>query len=139
MRTSASCPATECSVVLHEGNRGFSLLELLVVLALAGVLVGMVIPRLTATLGAVQSSGDRADVARRLAGMAVDARLAGRSLELNKGDVPPLVLPDGWQVVMDEAFTATAQGVCSTALATVTGPAGQEQWRIHAPDCRVAE
>ena len=116
---------------------GFTLLELLVVLALGAAMVAVVMPRLASTVQAIQVSGDRADVARQLAALSVDARLSGKPFNLGKGESIRADFPEGWEVVVDESLKISPLGVCSDAVLVVSGPTGAEKWQLKSPDCSV--
>ncbi len=139
MPTSGSCRRSDARRCRAAG--GFTLLELLIVLALTAVMVALVAPRLSGTVEAIQVSGDRADVVRRIAGLPVAVRLSGAPARFDaKADLSArLHLPEGWGVVVDTPLAISALGVCDAADITVAGPRGSEQWAVLAPDCRVLE
>ena len=69
MRTSGSClRSRRCAA------SGFSLLEMLVVLALISIMVALVAPRLAGTVRAIATSGERAETARQLERLPLLAR-----------------------------------------------------------------
>ena len=66
MRTLDSSRSSETHTRRIAAARGFSLLELLVVLALIGMLTAVVAPRLQRTYDAIAGSGERDEVHRQL-------------------------------------------------------------------------
>lgn len=124
-----------------RSDSGFSLLELLVVLALTSITVALVAPRLSGIVDAITVSGDRAEVRRQISDLPIRARLAGEGCQLVKGDdLSRLVtLPQGWKAQLSKPLSVSSLGVCSAAMVRILGPRGAEEWTITAPDCRVQE
>ena len=133
MRTSASCR-------LEPGDAGgFSLLELLIVLALASIVVAMVAPSLSRTVEAITVSGDRMEVQRQLEELPLLARQAGRATLVSaEEDLSSLSLPEGWRVTALSDVRIGENGVCMPARLQVTGGGLQEEWVLASPDCRVS-
>lgn len=136
MRTSVSCRRG----AERRLRGGFSLLELLVVLALVSIMVALVAPRLAGTVRAIASSGERAETQRQIEQLPLLARADGRSFHFNT-DAPlaaeGIELPDGWQVVALSPLVVAANGICSPAQVRVDGAGVTETWHVAAPDCRV--
>ncbi len=141
MPMSGSCRGSDTGHGRVIAVRGFTLLELLIVLALTAVMVALVAPRLAGTVEAIQISGDRAEVARQVATLPVKARLSGEAVRLDaKASLSNyLQLPEGWVVTLETPLSISALGVCDAADILVTGPRGGERWVMLAPDCRVRE
>jgi len=122
--------------------RGFSLLEMLVVLVLLGLAAGLVAPSLSRTADRVQAAGDRDDVLRRVQGLPVIARQAGRPLRWEAGSLierPGLAWPSGWRVVALTPLELAANGWCGGAQLQAQGPGLAIRLEALAPDCRVVE
>jgi prepilin-type N-terminal cleavage/methylation domain-containing protein len=132
MPTSGSC---------RRSNRrgGFSLLELLVVLALISIMVALVAPRLAGTVRAVTVSGDRADIARQIESLPLRAREHVQAMELGaEASLDTLItLPEGWQVTAVGGLRIAANGICSPATLQVSVDGSVEQWQLMQPDCKV--
>ncbi len=121
---------------------GFSLLELLVVLALISFMTALVAPRLKNTVDAISRSGERAEAARQLARLPLLARRAGRAIVAERGQaltVAGMTLPDGWAARALEPLRIEASGYCNPALLEMTAPGSRERWTLAAPDCRVGD
>lgn len=122
-------------------GRGFSLLELLVVLGLISVMTALVAPRLSATVDAISASGDRAEIKRQLERLPMIARDRGQPLVLPADrDLAPelgLLLPVGWQVRPVDEVQVAANGICTGGKLRVTGRETVEEWTVSAPDCSV--
>ena len=95
---SVSCPRSRPPA---QEARGFTLLELLIVLALVSMVAAMVVPRLQGTYDAVARSGDRAEALRQVERLPLIARDRGRAIVIPAGDPAALAqllsLPGGWQ------------------------------------------
>ena len=137
MRTSGSCRRSERGIA-----RGFSLLEMLVVLAVVSIMVALVAPRLAGTVRAIATSGERAEVARQIERLPLLARRRSHALAMEAGDqlvVEGLALPDGWKVVALSPLRVAANGICQSGRLRVDGGGNQEEWTVAAPDCTVAQ
>lgn len=139
MRTWASCHRADAGL----GARGFSLLELLVVLFLIGVMAAMAAPRLQRTYEAIASSGDRAEVVRQVERLPFIAREQVMPVELRAGEgarlMELLILPEGWSVEPVSAVRVEANGFCHPAVLRVRGGGTIEDWTVAAPDCALSD
>lgn len=139
MRMWASC---------QQGNRpghaagGFSLLELLVVLALMSAVTALVVPRLATTVDAIRRSGERAEVVRQLERLPLLVRHTGLPLQVER-DQPlaadGMALPQGWSLRTLERVRIEGNGYCNPSLLEAASPSGVERWALAAPDCRIAD
>lgn len=121
---------------------GFSLLELLVVLALMSFMTALVVPRLKTTLDAITRSGDRAEVVRQLERLPMLARRDGAPIRRDPGQalaLPGMELPPGWTVRVVDALQVAANGFCDPTLLDVSGPDGQQRWALRSPDCQASD
>ena len=131
---------------------GFSLLELLVVLALISLLGALALPNLVGLVGSVSRATERDSILDQFAAVGRDALLAGRGYVVygTTSDLPPtvptapafdtypLVVPDGWQVELDRPLRVRPNGVCLGATVTLSHPdAVPLQVVLAAPYCRV--
>lgn len=140
MRMSASCPRNEAR---PRVARGFTLLELLVVLGLIAMMAALVAPRLQKTYQAIASSGERAETVRQLERLPLIARDQGRAIEIPEDGGAELsrylVLPEGWSVRALEPVMVEASGLCHATRVRVEGAGTAETWTLGAPDCGVAD
>lgn len=116
------------------------MLELLVVLALVGMLSAIVAPRLQNTYEAIAGSGERSEVYRQLQRLPLIARASGQAIELPANAAIPsasIILPDGWTVRPLEPLRIEASGVCRGTRLHVDGRGTSEDVLLSLPDCRV--
>lgn len=116
---------------------GFSLLELLVVLALTSMTVALVVPRMAKTVEAISISGDRAEVQRQIQDLPLQARRRSQPIDLeSQSDLAPMLdLPEGWKVSAATPFRVRENGICDAATLKVEGLGLVEEWSVAAPDC----
>jgi prepilin-type N-terminal cleavage/methylation domain-containing protein len=122
--------------------RGFTLLELLVVLVILGMAAALVAPPLARTVDRVREAGDRDDVQRALERLPLLARDRGVAIELDAGVEVPSPggpWPAGWRVVAVSPLRVEANGFCSGGAVQASGPAGTRRWRLSAPGCAVED
>lgn len=143
MRTLVSSRPNKPRTGAAASARGFSLLELLVVLALIGMLTAVVAPRLQRTYDAIAGSGEREEVHRQLQRLPLLARGAGERIEVAVGADAALAariaLPEGWSVRLLEPVRVEASGACHSARLRVEGRGVSEDVVLAAPDCRVRD
>lgn len=139
MPMSVSCPPSE----FRGASRGFTLLELLIVLALIGVTAAVVVPGLARTYDAIVGSGERADVVRALEGLPLAVAAAGQPLRLDPREPGALAarlsLPEGWTVRLLQPLHIERSGYCHSSEVAVTGRDATESWRLASPACEVTD
>lgn len=127
----------------RTAGAGFTLLELLIVLALIGVTAAVVMPGLARTYDAIVSSGERAEVVRALEGLPFAAIAAGQPVNLEPSDPGALAmrieLPQGWNVRLLEPLHIERTGYCHPSRVAVSGRDSSETWRLSAPSCGVVD
>lgn len=137
MPTSASCRPSEPGAPAG----GFTLLELLIVLALIGVTAAVVVPGLARTYEAIAASGERAEVVRALEALPVAVRKAGEPLHLDPGVGGTLSsrveLPEGWTVRLMAPLRIERTGYCHSSRVAVVRGDVTETWRMQEPACEV--
>jgi prepilin-type N-terminal cleavage/methylation domain-containing protein len=134
MRTSASYRPTD--------QVGFTLLEMLVVLAIAGMLAGVTLPNLSKMAERARISTQRQSLLSGIENLGYWAYSNGKSYTLTALDptseTPPFVIPEGWRLKAERPITFAVNGVCSGGVIALFGPdqAG-EQLLLKAPLCRI--
>lgn len=99
-----------------DEHRGFTLLELMIVLFIVALLAGMVAPRLITFYDSVQAAYERDEVFSRLNELAYQAFQRTQDFTLTTYPAPeknPLELPQGWQLVAEKPIKFRANGACS--------------------------
>ena len=122
--------------------RGFTLLEMLVVLVILGLVASIVAPPLARTVDRVRESGERDEVKRILGRLPLLARKAGTALDVPAGEVLPstlAVFPEGWMVVAISGLSVSASGFCRRAEVEARSPNQRFRWRLNSPDCAVED
>jgi prepilin-type N-terminal cleavage/methylation domain-containing protein len=137
MRTSASC---------RREPRGFTLLELMVVMAVVGLMAALVAPNLQRLVGSVDRSARRDGLVADIAGLSYRAYSLGESFELSDAGLgrllhdgnPVLAVPGGWRVTVEQPIQFGFNGLCSGGRLTLRSPDGVvEAMSLRAPDCRI--
>lgn len=141
MRMSGSCRASDVGHRRVIAQRGFTLLELLIVLALTSMVVALVAPRLSQTVAAISRSGDRAEVARQLEELPMHARRQAAAIAVQEhADLSTLLdLPEGWSVVALTPLRVRENGICDAADVQVRTEGLVESWHLQMPDCAVGD
>lgn len=140
MPTSASClPPTEPRITRM---RGFSLLEMLVVLVILGMAAALVAPSLGRTLERVTAAGQRDDLLRRLGQLPAAVRAEGRPREWSAGEpiaIDGVAWPDGWRVIASATVAIEASGFCRGGEVQARAGDSVLRLRLEAPDCRTVD
>jgi prepilin-type N-terminal cleavage/methylation domain-containing protein len=94
--------------------RGFTLLEMLVVLALLALVTGLVAPAMVRNLAAARERGVESDLRALLAQWPVQAFEKGEAIEVDEAALRARVdLPEGWRIELPQPLRYTADGVAS--------------------------
>lgn len=127
-----------------SARAGYTLMELLIVLAVIGMMAGLAAPPFLRMIEQQRRVADQAELTRALSGLPMAARTAGRDLVVRPAGastiaVPPgeiasplsapLVhaiegLPPGWKATPLSDLWIRSDGVCLGGVVEVTDPAG---------------
>ncbi len=143
--------------VQESVSRGFTLVEVMVVLALLALLAGLAAPNLLRLFEGFGRATERARILDQVAGLGERAMLEGAGLVLlgsdpsADGDVPGRFshyrrlrpeVPEGWWIAISPPLVVHANGVCLGGVVELgEGEAqapGMEVVALDAPHCRVA-
>jgi len=117
---------------VSPGVRGFTLLELLVVLTLIGLAIGLVAPAMVRWLGAAQERGWRADLRARIEALPVKVFISGQSLEVGGPellrDLPGL--PADVTLGLDSPLYYSELGVAQGGVLEIRQARRRDRWRV---------
>ena len=128
-------------------RRGFTLLEVLVVLTLIGLLSALVMPNLQKLVGSVERATRRDGLVADIAGLSYRAFALGQGFELSNAKAgqllvdgnPVLVPPAGWRVDVEAPVSYSFNGFCSGGRLKLISPDGNvEPMLLSAPACRLS-
>ncbi|MEO1015840.1 MAG: prepilin-type N-terminal cleavage/methylation domain-containing protein [Pseudomonadota bacterium] len=115
---------------------GFSLLEIMVALALMALTLTLVSANAVQMLGRWQESSEFRDVRNRISGLRVRAYVAQQPFNLDPSSVGVLGLNEGWSVETDTPVRYLATGTCLGGALRITAPSGRSELiRLDPPDC----
>jgi prepilin-type N-terminal cleavage/methylation domain-containing protein len=120
---------------------GFTLLEVLVVLALIGVVMGLALPNLARYYDSVAYQSTWRSIESELNQLPVRAFESGRALRLETAAARELLpaLPTDWRVEIVGSIAYRPSGWCEGGMVTVTAASGeQRRWQLRSPECRVS-
>jgi type II secretory pathway pseudopilin PulG len=116
---------------------GYTLMELLVILALIGLLASVTLPRLHSGYQSAQRAFEREDVAAQLA--ALGYRAARERREISLEDAPAqglLQLPEGWRLTPEAPVIYRANGTCAGGTVSVRIEERYQTWKLEPPWCQ---
>ena len=141
--TSASClPGSPERRAPMAGSRGFTLLELLVVLVLLGLVTGLVAPLAVNGLNAARERAVMVELRALLEGLPVRAFGAGQAQAHDERALTSLLgeLPVGWSLKLDAPLQYSVSGVASGGDLSLLAPGrAPVRWHVVAVSGEVRE
>jgi prepilin-type N-terminal cleavage/methylation domain-containing protein len=137
-----------------ERQRGYTLIEVLVVMLILGLLVGIAIPNLQHMYNTVERDAQREAAVGAVTGLAYRAYVTGQPITLAKGPTDAKTLnllvadsetapdegefPKGWQIDLADPIVFNFLGLCSGGKLKLVAPdGGEEAFLLKGPRCDV--
>ncbi len=122
-------------------SHGFTLLELLVVLAIMALVAGMVMPDSGKVFARFQARLQRDNVLEQIADLGIEARRRASGFTIDnyppKDKDIPLQLPDGWSLQTTAPIHYRANGFCDGGTIVLsTAPGIQFTIKLQKPYCQ---
>jgi prepilin-type N-terminal cleavage/methylation domain-containing protein len=137
-------PAVRWSDFCRRVDAGFTLIEIVVAVAIVGLALSFVLPRLSGMLDRLGSSMRQQRFEDRLAALGGEARRTGHTVLLRSTEPqakpatkPVIELPSDWSLVVDPPITFSYNGMCTGGTVRLSFPGGERHYRLVAPYCRV--
>ena len=136
VRLSAAAQPGACQ---GQRVRGFSLLEILVVLLLTALVAGVALPRVVAIYDSVQFASERDELLDQLASLGQMRLNAGEPLQilaeedLRRAGLEP---PEAWRITVLEPLVLRANGSCTEGMLSLAGRGRVATVRLVPPFCR---
>jgi prepilin-type N-terminal cleavage/methylation domain-containing protein len=131
------------SAISHRVDQGFTLIELVVALAIVGLGLTFVLPRMMGWVDRLAFSARQQQFEDALAELGSRARHSGRSVVLrstdlapNSNEPSPIELPSSWLLIVEPPIAFRYDGVCTGGKVRLSFPAGERSYRLQAPYCR---
>lgn len=119
-------------------SRGFTLIELSVALAIAGLLVAVAIPGLARLYARVQFNASVAELASGINALPRVAFALGEEGTLSDLAARHLDIPPGWTLAGADRIYIRSSGLCGGGRLHIVTPGGERELELEPPFCRVA-
>ena len=134
----------------RSGEDGFTLIEVIIVLVILGLLAGLVLPNMPGLFESATRATERDRILDQFAALGAEAVRQGRDFAvLGTGadfdpatymdfEPYPFVVPEGWEVLVEEPILVRANGVCLGGTVTLRhAEAPPTELELIPPLCRV--
>ena len=138
------CRQGETRVRLGLRVRGFTLIELVVVMFLVGLLTAVVFPSIERMARSSQLKTERDAIVGRLGELGYEAFLSGKSITLSSSASAirgsyPIDLPEGWDLRVPRPVAFLFNGICGGGEVILVAPDKVlEKLELAPPACEVS-
>lgn len=126
-------------------DRGFTLVEILVVLVIVGLISGLALPRLIDLPQRIEIHNQRKHLLGQIQNLGYRAYTTGASYTLQgqmqhgvAGEGQSILdIPEGWKISVEQPLHYAFNGTCGGGEITILSPRGiEERYRLTAPACK---
>lgn len=121
------------------GRRGFTLLEMVVVLSILGLATAIAAPSVLRGIDTWQRRGEVESVLDQVRGLPAAARAQGRDLLISRESLvaadAPLHAGAGWSVTTDQPWRVRHNGVCDGGVIQLESAGRATRIEVSAPFC----
>jgi prepilin-type N-terminal cleavage/methylation domain-containing protein len=122
-----------------RGERGFTLVEILLVLVLLGLLLALAAPALGKLYARIGFNSTLQELIGGIGALPLLAYALGEEGTLEELAARHLELPEGWSLVGGKDIYLRANGVCSGGTVRLVWPEGARVLELEAPFCSPQE
>ncbi len=126
---------------MYRSTKGFSLIELMVVLLLVSLATGLVLPNLANLYRSAQLNSELSRLSISISSLGYLSFSSGEAISVaTDADIRKYIgTSDSWQLSVEEPLRINASGVCLGGLMRFESDEVFKTLRIQAPFCRIID